>query len=90
VLVLQILSLVRRVLLFWTRLAFRLLTWGAAALLLAAVWQRGVEKSVRDAVVLVTKVGGWAVGAGTVWWREYERMQQLQQQQQQGQQTWAA
>ncbi|KAK4035167.1 hypothetical protein C8A01DRAFT_18124 [Parachaetomium inaequale] len=76
VLILQILSIIRRIMLFWTRLAFRLLFWAAVGLLVSVVWQRGVERSLTEAVVIGGKVVGWAVGVGEVWWREYERAQQ--------------
>ncbi|KAK4250421.1 hypothetical protein C7999DRAFT_29005 [Corynascus novoguineensis] len=76
--VLQILSIVRRILLFWTRLAFRLLFWAAVALLVSAVWQRGLERSARDAAAVGSTVAGWAAGAGEIWWREYEKAKQAQ------------
>ncbi|KAH6636622.1 hypothetical protein F5144DRAFT_611337 [Chaetomium tenue] len=82
--VLQILALVRRIVLFWTRVAFRLLFWAAVALVVSWAWQRGVERSVRDVAVVGGKVAGWLAGAGQAWWVEYEKAQG-QYQQQQGQ-----
>ncbi|KAL2259379.1 hypothetical protein VTK26DRAFT_6969 [Humicola hyalothermophila] len=73
--ILQVLALVRRIVLFWTRLALRLLFWAALGLLASVVWQRGVERSVRDAAVIAARVGGWAVGVARVWWSEFERAQ---------------
>ncbi|KAH6854505.1 hypothetical protein B0I37DRAFT_32648 [Chaetomium sp. MPI-CAGE-AT-0009] len=80
IVILQILSLVRRVVLFWTRVAFRLLFWAGVALLFSWAWQRGMERSVRDAAVAGGKVAGWLAGAGEAWWREYEKAQLAQQQ----------
>ncbi|KAL2182754.1 hypothetical protein L209DRAFT_759987 [Thermothelomyces heterothallicus CBS 203.75] len=77
-LVLQLLSIVRRVMLFWTRLAFRMLFWSAAALLASAVWQRGVERSARDAVVAASRLAGWLAGAADLFWHEYEKAREAQ------------
>lgn len=85
VLVLQVLALLRRLVLFWTRLAFRLLFWAAVGLLASLAWQRGLERTARDAVVVGGQLFGWAAGAVQFWVREYERAQAQQQGQGQGQ-----
>lgn len=46
----KVLTLFQRVMGFFTYLALRLSFWGAIALLVAGVWQRGLEQSVTDAV----------------------------------------
>ncbi|KAL2178498.1 uncharacterized protein P884DRAFT_240302 [Thermothelomyces heterothallicus CBS 202.75] len=71
-------AIVRRVMLFWTRLAFRMLFWSAAALLASAVWQRGVERSARDAVVAASRLAGWLAGAADLFWHEYEKAREAQ------------
>lgn len=67
------------------RLAFRLLFYAGAGLLASLVWQRGLERSLRDAVVIGSQVSGWVMGVVGVWVREYEKAQAMQQQGQQGQ-----
>jgi hypothetical protein len=84
VVVLQVLSLVRRIMLFWTRLALRLVFWAVMGLVASAVWQRGVGRTIQDAVVIGSKLVGFVSGVVNVWIREYERAQAEQQQQQQG------
>ncbi|KAK3365296.1 hypothetical protein B0T24DRAFT_431358 [Lasiosphaeria ovina] len=86
----QVLSLVRRVMMFWTRLAVRAVMWAGVAALLAMAWQRGIEASVRDAVVILSKVAGFGGGVANYFIQEYQRYdaqqreaQQYQQQQQQ-------
>ncbi|KAK3298985.1 uncharacterized protein B0H64DRAFT_386780 [Chaetomium fimeti] len=80
IVILQILSLVRRVVLFWTRVAFRLVFWAGVALVVSWAWQRGMERSLRDAAVVGGKAAGWLAGAGQAWWQEYEKAQLAQQQ----------
>ncbi|KAK4103185.1 hypothetical protein N658DRAFT_494513 [Parathielavia hyrcaniae] len=87
VLILQVLSVVRRVMLFWTRLAFRLLFYAVVGLAASMVWQRGVERTVRDLVVVGSQVGGWVAGVASVWWEEYQRTQMAQAQAQAQQQS---
>jgi hypothetical protein len=75
VLVMQILSFVHRLVLFWTRVAFRLLFWAAVGLLVSVAWQRGWERTLRDVVVLGSQLVGWVAGVVDLWVREYERAQ---------------
>lgn len=85
ILLYQILRLLQRILLFWTRLFFRVLFYAAAGLIASAVWQRGVERTVQDVVVVGGKVAGWVMMVVGVWVREYEKAQEMQGQGQQGQ-----
>ncbi|KAL2153992.1 hypothetical protein VTH82DRAFT_2668 [Thermothelomyces myriococcoides] len=82
VVVLQLLSIVRRVILFWTRLALSMLFWSAVVLLAAAAWQRGIERSLRDLVVVASRLAGWLVGAlagaADLFWHEYEKAREAQ------------
>jgi hypothetical protein len=62
----QILNFARRIMMFWIRLISRLMFWGGLVLLGAAVWQRGVGRSVDD-------IAEWGHELSEVWWREYYR-----------------
>ncbi|KAL2159230.1 hypothetical protein VTH06DRAFT_2663 [Thermothelomyces fergusii] len=76
-LVLQLLRLVRRLVLFWARLAFRMLFWSAVVLLAAAAWQRGLERTARDLLLAASRLVGWGAGATAgaidLFWQEYEK-----------------
>ena len=63
-LTLQVLSWVRRVIIFWTRVAFNLALVACLGALLAIARRRGPEQPLRDCVVVITKVAGFAVGVG--------------------------
>lgn len=73
VLVVQVLAWVRRVMLWITGLVFRALFWAAVVAGLAFVWQRGPEQTVRDVVVVVSKVAGYGAALRDVWLSEYRR-----------------
>ena len=62
--------------LFWMRLAFRLLGWSLVILLLATAWQRGLEQSAQDVFAAAMRVMGYAAVVRDVWVREYERYQE--------------
>ncbi|KAK0633459.1 hypothetical protein B0T14DRAFT_415131 [Immersiella caudata] len=78
VFVVQLLAYLQRIMLFWTRLAFRMLFWAGVFALGAMVWQRGLEQSARDAAV----VGRGLVSFGTmcreVFLKEYRRYDDLE------------
>lgn len=63
---LQIISLIRRILAFWVRLLVKLTFWGAVVALGAVVWQRGIGKTFRELEV-------WCFEIAAVYWREYKR-----------------
>ncbi|KXX73389.1 hypothetical protein MMYC01_209378 [Madurella mycetomatis] len=86
VVVLQILSIIRRIMLFWTRLAMRLLFWSVVAVVASMVWQRGVAESVQDTVYWAGRAIGLLGGMVEVWLREYENAQRGGQHQQHQQQ----
>jgi hypothetical protein len=56
---LVVLNWVRRIILWWTRLAFRAVFWAAVVAMAAWVWNRGVLVSARDASVVGAKVMGY-------------------------------
>ena len=74
----QLLAYIQRVMLFWTRLAFRMVFYTGVVLFGAIVWQRGVLESMNDLVVLSSKVVGFVVGVGDVFVKEYRRYEQME------------
>lgn len=70
---LQLIAWVHRTMMYFTRLAFRLLGWALVAALVAFVWRRGPEATIRDAVVVVSKIAGYASFVKDVWWSEYQK-----------------
>ncbi|KAK4199579.1 hypothetical protein QBC40DRAFT_80440 [Triangularia verruculosa] len=77
--IVQIMSFVNRVIRFWTMMAIRLVFWSAIGLLVSMAWQRGLEQSVRDVIVMGSTVYGWVEGVVGVWVREYEAHQRASQ-----------
>ncbi|KAI1807172.1 hypothetical protein F4811DRAFT_507255 [Daldinia bambusicola] len=73
VLAIQVLSFLHRTMMYVTRLAFRLLGWALFFALLAALWHRGPEAAIRDVVVFVSKLAGYAALVKDIWWSEYQR-----------------
>jgi len=69
----QIALLVQRTMLYITRLFFRMLGWALVIAALAAIWQRGPEATARDAVVVVSKLAGYASVVRDIWWTEYQK-----------------
>ncbi len=80
VLMLQVLSMMRRLLAWWTRLLLRLIFWGGVALVVALVWQRGLEQAAQDAAAIAGRLHGYATWVGDIWQTEYARYQQQQMQ----------
>ncbi|OAA65465.1 hypothetical protein SPI_02252 [Niveomyces insectorum RCEF 264] len=78
VLVVQVLALLRRLVAWWTRLAFRLLFWSGVVLLAAAVWQRGLAQAAQDAAALTGRLLGYAAFVRDIWRAEYRRYEQQQ------------
>ena len=76
--VVQLLSYAQRVMLFWTRLALRAVFWSGVAALVAFVWQRGVETSMRDAAVLTSRLIGFAASAKDIFINEYRRYEEME------------
>lgn len=61
-----------------TGLMFRLVFWACVAAAAAVVVQRGPEQTVRDAVVVVSKVAGYGAALRDVWVSEYRRYEAQQ------------
>lgn len=62
----QIIHYIRRLITFWIRLIARLTFWAVIIALIAMLWHKGFEKSLRD-------LESWAREISRVYWREYER-----------------
>lgn len=71
--ILQTLLWVHRIMMFWTRMVGRLMLWACVAAVLALVWQRGPEAVIRDAVVFVSKLAGYASLVKDIWLAEYNK-----------------
>ncbi|KAK1829873.1 hypothetical protein QBC39DRAFT_373401 [Podospora conica] len=75
---LQVLAYLRRLMMWWTRLAFRLALWSAAVGVGAWVWRRGVEESARDAAAVGVQVAGFAEGVKRVFLAELEKYEAME------------
>ncbi|KFA75973.1 hypothetical protein S40288_05646 [Stachybotrys chartarum IBT 40288] len=76
--VFAVLSWVHRIVMFWTRVAMRLVFWTLLVAVGAWIWQRGVFESARDAVVVGGKIVGYMAVIKDVWVREYNRYEAQQ------------
>jgi len=70
---LQLMIWIKRVMMWWTRMVFRVFLWACIVGVIAVIWQRGVEASLRDAVVIASKIAGYAAVLKEVWIREYQK-----------------
>lgn len=77
-LIVIVLNWIRRLLMWWTRLAMRLATWAILFALAAWVWERGLYESARDVVVMGSKVVGYLAVLKDVWMNEYNRYEAQQ------------
>lgn len=68
---LQILSWVRRMMVWWFRLVTRVMFWGTVVVLASVVWQRGLGRTLQDVMM-------WGEELSDVWWREYRRWEGYQ------------
>ena len=69
----QVALLVHRVMMFFTRLAYRLLFWATIAALAAVVWQIGPEATARYSIVIGSKIVGYLAGLVAVFQQEYQK-----------------
>lgn len=77
-LALQVLAMMRRMVAWVTGLMFRLVFWACVVATVAVLVQRGPDQTVRDAVVVVSKVAGYAAALKDVWVSEYRRYEAQQ------------
>ncbi|KAF4977903.1 hypothetical protein FDECE_18296 [Fusarium decemcellulare] len=73
-----ILNWIRRLLLWWTRLTIRVVTWAFLLALATWIWERGVFESVRDMAVAGGKVVGYMAVIKDIWLEEYSRYEAQQ------------
>lgn len=73
VMIIQVLSWIRRLMVWATGLLFRMLFWAGVIAGIAVVIRRGPEKSLRDMVVVFSKIAGYAASLKDVWLSEYQR-----------------
>lgn len=74
--IMQILSWLRRAIVFWTRIAFRMAFYAAIVAVAASVWQRGLEASWSDAAFIGSKLLTYGGMVKDIWLREYQRYEQ--------------
>ncbi|KAL4730391.1 hypothetical protein ACLX1H_002425 [Fusarium chlamydosporum] len=65
-----ILNWIRRLLMWWTRMAMRIMTWAFLFALAAWIWERGVFESARDMTVIGAKIVGYLTVIKDVWLQE--------------------
>ncbi|CAG9938177.1 unnamed protein product [Clonostachys rosea f. rosea IK726] len=63
---------------WWTRVMARLALWGVVAALVAFMWSRGPEQTVRDVVVVISKVMGFGAAVKDIWLEEYRQYESQQ------------
>lgn len=73
-----ILNWIRRLLMWWTRMAMRIATWAFLLALAAWIWERGVFESARDMAVMGGKIVGYLAVIKDVWLQEYDRYEAQQ------------
>lgn len=73
-----VLNWIRRMVMWWTRMAFRLVFWATIVALGAWVWNRGIEASLRDTFVLGGKIVGYCAVVKDIWVAEYKRYEDQQ------------
>jgi hypothetical protein len=78
VVILQILSWVRSVMMFLTRLAVRIFFWASLVVLASIIYQRGFETTTRDMVVVVNELARFIGTARDTFLREYQRYESQQ------------
>ncbi|KAG8674472.1 hypothetical protein FPOAC2_00494 [Fusarium poae] len=73
-----ILNWIRRLLMWWTRLAMRIVTWAFMFALAAWIWERGVFESARDMTVIGARIVGYLAVIKDIWLQEYDRYEAQQ------------
>ncbi|KAJ4137761.1 hypothetical protein NW768_003351 [Fusarium equiseti] len=73
-----ILNWIRRLLMWWTRMAMRIVTWAFLFAIAAWIYERGVFESARDMTVMGAKIVGYLTVIKDVWLQEYDRYEAQQ------------
>lgn len=76
--VIQIMAFIHRLIAFWTRMVMRLLFWGLVVGLGAVMYQRGLQTTLNDAMVIGSKLLGFAAGVKEVFMSEYRRYEDME------------
>lgn len=69
--VVVVMNWLRRLVMWWTRLAARIALWAVVALVVAAAWERGLARTTRDLVIASSTLAGYLASLRDVWVREY-------------------
>lgn len=73
VVIIQVVFAIQRTMMWMTRLALRMVGWAIVVALVAVVWRRGPEVTIRDLVIVVSKITGYATVVKDIWVSEYNR-----------------
>lgn len=73
VVAIQVMFAIQRTMVWMTRLALRMVGWAVVIAVVAVVWRRGPEATIRDLVVVVSKITGYATVVKDIWVSEYNR-----------------
>lgn len=69
-------NMVMRLISWWTRLLTRVAFYGVILILLLGVWERGPVQSVKDIVVITSKLAGYGAAVRDIWVREYQHYEE--------------
>lgn len=78
VVIVSIVIFVQRLIMWCTRLALRVVFWASVFAVVAWAWQRGPLETVKDTVVVGSKIAGFLTGVGNHWLQEYDRYEAQQ------------
>lgn len=71
-----VVTLVTRLISWWTRMMMKVAFWGVIIILLLGVWERGLVASARDVVVVASKLAGYGAAVREIWVREYQHYEE--------------
>lgn len=73
VVMIQVMFAIQRTMMWMTRLALRMVGWAMVIAVVAIIWRRGPEATIRDLVIVVSKITGYATVVKDIWVSEYNR-----------------
>lgn len=71
--VVMIMNWIRRMIMWWARFTMVLAFYAAIVVVIAIAWERGPARSLRDVVVVASKIVGYLASLREVWVQEYDR-----------------
>lgn len=77
---LKIISIAKRVVMFWTRMLFRLVFWTGLMLFMSWAYQRGLDVTARDMMAVTSRLIGFGMGVKDFFmseWGRYSEMERL-------------